>query len=88
MNSDTPRTNAAIDPDLAWNEAVFADFARQLERELNETRDQLTAALLLCADNGINVKSKTVAAMPNEKADLPRTDDAQPRSGTTMNNRG
>ena len=39
--------------------------AGKLERELNDANDKLAAVLMLCAENGINVKSITVAAMPN-----------------------
>jgi uncharacterized protein YciW len=46
--SDTPRTDANI-CDHFWNgkeyvEAVTADFARELERERDEAREQLVAA--------------------------------------------
>ena len=76
MKSETPRTDAEIDPDLAWNEAVFADFARQLERELNEWRTVADELASIARYHGSErrcsalihfdeLKSKTVAAMPN-----------------------
>jgi uncharacterized protein with GYD domain len=72
MKTETPRTDNAQelfqDEYGSGHYVVESNFARHLERELNEANDKLTAALMLCADNGINVKSITVAAMPNEKS--------------------
>ncbi len=49
--SDTPRTDAVIFRATFAREAVESDFARQLERELAEAREQrdtLAEALKLC----------------------------------------
>jgi len=39
MNSDTPRTDAQL-RDYGDNPSIFPNFARQLERELSEAKDQ------------------------------------------------
>lgn len=43
MNADTPRTNAAVFSILqtSMHYRVNADFARQLERELNQAKKRL-----------------------------------------------
>ena len=73
MKSETPRTDELRDSlmllvgrtSVTYHVEQFLEHSKQLERELNEANDKLTAALMLCAENGINVKSITVAAMPN-----------------------
>lgn len=48
--SNTPRTDAAIKEGRDyWGEYVDPDFARQLERELNQARRIINDTALLCA---------------------------------------
>jgi hypothetical protein len=65
--SETPRTDelSKIVQNQNWGFRDMQILAGKLERELNDANDKLAAVLMLCAENGINVKSITVAAMPN-----------------------
>ena len=72
MKIETPKTDAAeftvsYGDARRGRKAVSSDFARKLEHKLNLANDKITALIMLCAENGINVKSITVAAMPNDQ---------------------
>jgi len=85
MKTETPRTDELRDSlmllvgrtSVTYHVEQLLEHSKQLERELNETNDKLTAALMLCADNGINVKSITVAAQPNVVREPSRTHDVK-----------
>jgi hypothetical protein len=72
MNTDTPETDASAWTETNWaNACVTADFAQKLERERDEARETIAAALKALPVGYI--PAHTPASIPGRIADLCKT---------------